>query len=147
MPSIRIVALAALILIVALAVILSVVGGSQEEGQLILLLIAAANAALVVVVTRVRAVGLAHVGLWLVMIGVAAMLAAETSPYWIERMLPRGDTIEDIWARFDMGLLAFVVPFWSGALAFILGWVLWIASRIAARRRAVRVVSELRDPI
>ncbi|MET0308586.1 MAG: hypothetical protein ABW023_07760 [Sphingomonas sp.] len=146
MPLVRIVALAALVLTFALAVVL-IFALDGDAGQLTLLLIAAANAALVMILARARPGQLAGAALWLIVAGVAAILAAATSPYWIERMLPRGDSLEGILARFDMGLSAFLVPFWIGGLALALGWVLWIASRIAARRRAARVASEPRLPI
>jgi len=139
MPLVRIVAFAALILTVALA-LLSLIPGNALDSGLILLAIAAANAGFVAVLTRVRPAGLARAGLWLVLVGVAAMLVAVTSPYWVEGLLPRGDSIEDIFARFDTALTAVLVPFWSGAVALLIGWILWIASRIAARR-AARVAS------
>ena len=145
MPMVRIAAFAALILTVALA-LLSLIPGNALDSGLILLAIAAANAGLVVILTRVRPTGLAGAGLWLVLVGVLGMLVAVTSPYWVEGLLPRGDTIEDIFARFDTALSAVLVPFWIGVVALVIGWVLWIASRIAARR-AARVASRPRHPI
>ncbi|MBC9034948.1 hypothetical protein IAG41_21360 [Sphingomonas sp. JC676] len=146
MPLVRIVAFAALILAFGLAVVLVFVRDIDDGGQLFLLLIAAVNAGLVAAFARARRSRVASTGLLLVMVGVVAMLAAETSPYWVEGILPRGDDIEDIFARFNTALSALLVPFWGGSFALLIGWVLWIASRIAARR-AARVVSEPRLPI